>query len=238
MRSMPSIDRLGPGAARARVGRHLVAEREQARDARRDAARHHLLDGGAAEPPHLPRVGERHDARRRSCPCRRCRCRAIAPRPSRRASSSGAGPREAGVAATPRARRAPRSGGSSSSRAGARRSKRRLRELVDALRHAGDLAAEAELGHRRVRPDARASRRAAPPRRRRRRSRSGAITPRPVTTTRRLIAAPPCPESVPAADERAVVERHLGPRARSFRSARRTCGARSCARGRPAARCP
>src|SRR5438445_500082 len=54
-------DRLGAGAARARVRGDLVAEREQTRDARGDAARHHLLDCRAAEPAQLAAVGERYD---------------------------------------------------------------------------------------------------------------------------------------------------------------------------------
>src|SRR5262245_12884896 len=53
-------DRLGPGRARARVRRHLVAERQQARHSRRNAARHHLLDRGGTETAHLARIGERH----------------------------------------------------------------------------------------------------------------------------------------------------------------------------------
>ena len=113
--------RLGPGAAGARVGGHLVAEGEDPGDARRDAARHHLLDGGAAEAAHLLRVDERDHLARRSCPCRRSRCRGSQPASQSTASSLARRPREAGVLPGLDARRAPRSGGTGSSRAAARR---------------------------------------------------------------------------------------------------------------------
>ena len=203
-------DRLGAGAARARVGRDLVAEREQARDARRDAARHHLLDGGAAEPAHLACVRQRHDARAdrvhaadpgadhgARCPSRRGRRRA--PGRARPASLPG----------VDRGDRA-RSGGSSSSRAAASSSKYGVGDRVDALRHARHLAAEAELRDlRRARgcPE--------------RPLRSASSKSREAVAVRRdhaeagdddalaHCASPPCPESVARADERTVFEAHL-----------------------------
>ncbi len=50
-------DRLGAGVARAGVGRDLIAEPEQTGDARAVAARHDLLDHGAAEARDLAGVG-------------------------------------------------------------------------------------------------------------------------------------------------------------------------------------
>ena len=154
MRSQPDRDRLGARAARARVGRDLVAEREQARDARGHAARHHLLDRRAAEPPHVARVGERDHLRADRVHAADAGADHRAACPSRRASSPGFGPREPGVA--PGVDRGDR-------RIAVRRVHRALELLVemllddrvDALRNTGDAAAEAELGELRVRADAR-----------------------------------------------------------------------------------
>src|SRR5262249_61545077 len=57
----PLAPRLGPVRAGARVAGDLIAEREQPGDTRRDATRHHLLDGGAAEAAQRACIGERHD---------------------------------------------------------------------------------------------------------------------------------------------------------------------------------
>src|SRR5262249_41853927 len=54
-------DRLRARAARARVRRHLVAECQEPRDTRRDAARHHLLHHRAAEAAELPPLPPGHD---------------------------------------------------------------------------------------------------------------------------------------------------------------------------------
>ena len=180
------------------------------RDARRDAARHHLLDRRAAEAAHLARVGRAGPPSRRSCPCRRCRCRAPRPRPSRRASSPAVGPREAGVLPGLDRRERARSGGSRSSRAAAPRRSSVSASASTPCGTPATVAAEAELGELRHAAQARASRA-------QRRVEVGDADRRSARSRRarhddapRSSRSPPCPASgARARPTRAVLAAHL-----------------------------
>ena len=166
-------------------------------DARRDAARHHLLDRRAAEPLHLLRVDERDHLRadRVHAADAGADHRAACPSPPRRRRVRAARGRRP---ATPRPRRGSRSGATGSSRRGARRrsSSRRARRRPAARRPPGSAKPCSAIASFRAR--GRSGPRGARARSRRRRCAFGATTPRPVTTTRRLIAPPRCPRAGPS----------------------------------------